>query len=378
MDTLPTELKLEIASHLCLSDLANCRLINRHWQSVATEHLFHTVTTRHYLNCDRMIWLAAEPALHPHVQCLRFEIRDLITDDEGNTISIDSAKPGARYIGHDENNLHPYEILLVLQQFMSLSCKCPITKVEVYMEGHSAALFQVSKIPTVYQTLFTNNITDLDMHIAYVNVGPYMRRYVPTYTPGWDGMAGHFMNTFQNLSRLSLRSSAHSNMYKRPTLALSEMIGRHITWPSLRSLHLAHMKDSEEALVSVLQCIAATLQHVRISDFRLISGSWVPVIESLRRFQNLKSAFVEQLHWGDGGCDGCFAHPLGFAPNVLTPVMEEKIARFIVAGGKCPSAPPFIAVCDFGVVRCESAGRGPARRTKFSLSVMRYADGEMR
>jgi hypothetical protein len=72
---------------------------------------------------------------------LKFELRNEITDEEGNTTTIDSADPGARYIAHAPNDFGPKRVLDVLQGFVGLGC--PIRKLQLYMERVSARIFQV-------------------------------------------------------------------------------------------------------------------------------------------------------------------------------------------------------------------------------------------
>jgi hypothetical protein len=343
MDSLSTELHLEIASRLGLSDLASCRLVSKYWEGIANKHVFHTVTIRYYKENARLAWLFEKPDLIPHIQLLKFELRDEFTDNEGNT-TIGSTDPGACYIAHAPNDLGPKQVLDVLQGFMGLGC--PIRKLHVYMEGLSAGIFQVWNVPLEFQPLFSN-ITDLEMDIAYVDVEIYIRKYMGTCTLSGEGMAGSFMNTFQNLSRLSLKTASIPSIITTPPLDVRQMIGLTRIWPSLRELVLVHTRTSEEGLVSLLRSHAPTLRHLRIRKVRLESGgSWLSLFRSASTFLNLTSASIDHLYWEDPRCtaDGtfrqrCLTHPSYSTGGLFTEAMEKEFELLLVNGGLCPVVP---------------------------------------
>jgi hypothetical protein len=344
MDSLSTELHLDIASRLGPSDLASCRLVSKYWEDIANKHVFHTVTIRYYKENARLAGLSEKSGLIPHIQVLKFELRDEFTDDEGNTTTIGSADPGARYIAHSPSNLGPKQVLDVLLGFVGLGC--PIRKLHVYMEGLSAGVFQVWNVPLEFQPLFSN-ITDLEMDIAYVDVEICIRKYMGTCTLSEEGMAGSFMNTFQNLSRLSLRTASNTSSITTPPLDLWQMIGLTRIWASLRELVLVHTRASEEGLVSLLQSHAPTLRHSRIRKVCLESGgSWLSLFRSASTFLNLTSASIDHLYWEDPRCtaDGtfrqrCLTHPSYSTGGLFTETMENEFARFLVDGGICPVVP---------------------------------------
>jgi hypothetical protein len=172
------------------------------------------------------------------------------------------------------------------------------------------------------------------MDIAYVDVEFCIRKCMRTCLPSGRGMAGLFMSTFQNLSRLSLRTASNSGIIPAPLLNLWQMIGLSCMWPSLRELVLVHIRVSEEGLVSLPQNHASTLWRLCISGVRLVSGgSCLSLFRSVSTFLNLMSASIDHLHWDD---PRCLTHPSYSTGDLSTETTKKELGTFLVDGGLCP------------------------------------------
>lgn len=79
MDTLPTELRQEILTHLCLASLKALRLTCHYWANDGLEFLISAKFTvkRHRDDCRRLLALSKHEALEKFVESLEFEMGEV-------------------------------------------------------------------------------------------------------------------------------------------------------------------------------------------------------------------------------------------------------------------------------------------------------------
>ena len=120
-------------------------------------------------------------------------------------------------------------------------------------------------------------------------------------------------------------------------MGLTELMGK-ISFPRLKRILLTNVGMFLQELRDFISLHASTIEQFQLSQCTLYDGSWDSGLESLRRFENLKSVSIEGLFQGhrmigQGGHGGCVCHPKRLV----------DCDNYVLRGGKNPMAPTPVA-----------------------------------